>query len=57
MPMNNDEYQPPCQTCKHKYQLTVQEPCWSCIRPEALALPKYGDNTYTNYEPEEEETC
>lgn len=55
MPMMNGEYQTPCKTCKHKGQLTVLEPCWSCISPEALALPKYGDSTYTHYEPEEEE--
>ena len=45
MPVVNGEYQTPCQTC---------EPCWSCISNEDLILPRYGDSTYTHYEPKED---
>lgn len=54
MPIVNGEYQTPCETCKHKNRPTVLEPCWSCISPEALTLPRYGDSTFTKYEPMED---
>lgn len=53
MPIVNGEYQTPCKTCKHKDRETVLEPCFSCISIEDLIAPRYGDSTYTHYEPKE----
>lgn len=45
----------PCGTCKYKDQLTVLEPCWSCIDNIELALHKQEVDFvhYTQKEKEE----
>lgn len=43
-----------CKTCKYKNQLTVLEPCFSCISIEDLILHKsVAETKFTHYEPEE----